>query len=734
MSPKRTPSTSSVVTTSLPKSTINGKSLSDVLNQPASRKRTLESVEGPAISSQGPALKKQASDTSIGKSLSTPNSPSKIKIPVHPNSGVSKVSSPDKNDKLSRMMKLHLSKTELTMQMTAAKNSNSQKSSSQPSTPNGVQNRQNQVTKTNVSTPSTSTLSIPSTTSVIPAVSSASTINSVVPPASTVKTNTTAKRTGFPGGVNKARSLSISSQSSAKASPPAVTKVVSAQEGLSVSAAPKEPKPTVPQSSSGTVQTSLQTSQNSAVKSQLNTPVPAKQTPAPGGSPSISRTQPSQAKSGVKGVQPATGAGAKSGAVPTTQNTSNNTPISPSAISKKTTPSTATKSPALTSSGSPSMSKTATHPKPSAAPNSSTNVIQSTPVNGFPKSADKEQIKLPATSNNDKALAEQNLPAATPNPLPPSTATKQSESSPSHIKNPATVTVQTSQSEEQTTEHCALPKTGQKIRIRLSPERSTPPKDSEPTQYPVTSTSPRTGVATRNNNSNNTTPTTARQTGPSDTSPALSDLSSASSPFETDENFCDDGGANTFTSMSLFPALLNFFFIGPAEEFLAHENAIQAAHSRRRDQRFLDFISTLQQENIILQRCVKEENARHDELKSRCIQAELVNRNLEIKIAGLNQQCQQTLSQLNKEKELREETESKLSTAERNAETNSVEAKQRLADALQIHEKDLEEAKKAYEDSEKKLREELEVCKREKERVLAVFRTVTSIANASELT
>jgi hypothetical protein len=167
---------------------------------------------------------------------------------------------------------------------------------------------------------------------------------------------------------------------------------------------------------------------------------------------------------------------------------------------------------------------------------------------------------------------------------------------------------------------------------------------------------------------------------------------------------------------------------------LAHENAIQATHSRRRDQRFLDFISTLQQENIILQRCVKEENARHDELKSRCIQAELVNRNLEIKIAGLNQQCQQTLSQLNKEKELREETESKLSTAERNAETNSVEAKQRLADALQIHEKDLEEAKKAYEDSEKKLREELEVCKREKERVLAVFRTVTSIANASELT
>lgn len=167
---------------------------------------------------------------------------------------------------------------------------------------------------------------------------------------------------------------------------------------------------------------------------------------------------------------------------------------------------------------------------------------------------------------------------------------------------------------------------------------------------------------------------------------------------------------------------------------MAHENAIQAAHSKRRDQRFLEFISTLQQENLVLQRCLKDEDARHDELESRCTQAELINRSLEIQIAGLNQQCQQTLSQLNKEKELREETELKLSTAERNAETKSVEAERRLADALQIHEKDLEQAKKVYEDSEKRLREELEVCKREKERVLDVFRTVTSIANASALT
>ena len=544
-----------------------------MLNQPASRKRTLESVDGPTISTQGPAPKKQASDTSIPKSLSTSNSPSlaKTKIPVHPNSGVSKAASPDKNDKLSRMMKLHLSKAELTMQMTAAKNSNSQPPSSQSSTQNGVQNRQTQVAKTNPSTQRTSTLTIPSTTSVIRAVSPTSTINSVVPPASTVKTTTTAKRTGFPSGVNKPRSSSISSQSSAKISPPAVTKVVSAQESLPVSATPMEPKPTVPQSSSGTVQPSLQNSQNSAIKSQLNTSVAAKQTPAPVGSPSIPRTPLSQANGGVKGVQPTTGTGAKSHAVPTTQNTSNNTPISTSTISKKTTPSTATKSSALMSSGSSTISKTTTHPKPSAAPNTSANVIPSTPVNGSPKSADKEQIKLPATSNNGKALAEQNLLAVTPkpsnapeNPLPPKingTATKQSEASPSHNENPATVTAQTSQSEEEVTEHCALPKTGQKIRIRLSPERSTPPKDSEPTQHPATSTSPRTSVTKGNNNSNNTTPTTARQTGPSDTSPALSDSSSASSQFENDENFCDDGCVSTFTSTSpLISSSSNFFF------------------------------------------------------------------------------------------------------------------------------------------------------------------------------
>lgn len=179
-----------------------------------------------------------------------------------------------------------------------------------------------------------------------------------------------------------------------------------------------------------------------------------------------------------------------------------------------------------------------------------------------------------------------------------------------------------------------------------------------------------------------------------------------------------------------FPALL-ISFLGPAEEFLAHEHAIQAAYAKSRDQRFLEFISTLQQENIVLQRCVKEETARHDELNTQITQAEVINRSLELKIAGLNQQCQQTLSQLNKEKELREEAELKLSTVERNAETKSVEAERRLADALQIHERDLEQAKKAYEDSERRLREELEVCNREKERVLEVFRTVTSIANAS---
>ena len=119
-------------------------------------------------------------------------------------------------------------------------------------------------------------------------------------------------------------------------------------------------------------------------------------------------------------------------------------------------------------------------------------------------------------------------------------------------------------------------------------------------------------------------------------------------------------------------------------------------------------MSTLEQENIILQRCVKEETIRKNEIEARCAQAEVINRSLEIEIAGLNQQCQQTLSQLKKEKQLREEAELKLADANVNAriqvEAKSAEAEQRLADAIQIHARDLEQAKKVYEDNERRLK------------------------------
>ena len=609
------------------KSTVKGISLSDVLNQPASRKRTLESADIPTTSTEGPALKKQASDPSIGKSQSTSNTPSfpKIKIPKHPNSGVSKAPSPDKNDKLSKVMKLHLSTSELRMQMTAAKKSNSQTPSSEPSTQKGVQSPQTQATKGNQSTQNTSTLTVPSTSSINRAVSPSSTLKLGVPPASTVKTTTTAKRTGFPSGINKSRSSSASSLSSPKTSSPTATKVVSTQPSPSVTAAPREPKTTVPQSSSGTAQPSLQNSQTSAIKSQSNASVAKKQTPAPVGTTTVPPTQPPQTKSGVNGVQPATGAGPKTTAGQTTQNSSKNTPIPTSTVSKETTQSATTKPPAVTTSGTSTISKTAhttpnavrnpstnigqstttkppavttsgtstisktAHTTPNAVRNPSTNVGQSTPVNGFRTSVDKEQPKLPATSNKSKALAEQNLPAATPkpsnetgngpaikDPLQPTingTATNQPEPSPSHHKDPAISAAQTSQSKEQPTGPCTSPKTGQKIRIRLSSE-SSPKKDFEVTRPPTTSTSSQIGVATSNihatqpaapstllleasiptgnNNSNNTTPTTPRQTGTSNTSPALSALSSASSQFETDGNFCNDGSANMFTSISSY--------------------------------------------------------------------------------------------------------------------------------------------------------------------------------------
>ena len=712
-----------------------------MLSQPASRKRTLESADGPTICVEGPAQKKQAPDTSIAKSQSASNAPSlpMNKIPLHPNSGVSKASPPDKNEKLSRLMKLHLSKTELRMQMTAAKNPNSQTPSSQPSTQNSVQNPQTQATKTDASTQSTNTPIVQSPSSVKPAVSPSSAIKPVFPPASTVKTSTTAKRTGFPSAVNKPRSLSASSQSSAKTSPPAVTKAVSAQPSAPVSAAPIEPKQTVPQSSSATGQP-FQNSQNSAANSKSNTPI-AKQTPAPDRNTPIPLppTQASQTKSGVNGVQPATGTGAKSIAGQTEQSASN-TPIPTSTVSKETTPSTAAKPPATTTSGSSTTSNTALQSTPSAVPNPSASASQPTTVNGIQKPVDN-QPESSAISNNGKALAEQNV--ATPKPsnepgnsgaiknllLPTTngTATKQSEPSSSHSKNPATSTAQTSQS-EQPTGPCTSPKTGQKIRIRLSPG-STLKKDTQKTQPLALSTS-LDGVTTSKNNSSNTTPTTTHQTVAGDTSPALSDSSSVSSRFETDVNSCNGGHTNMVISISFISTCSNLFS-APPEEFLAHDNAFLAEFLKGREQRFLEYISPLQKENAILRRCLKEETARCDELQARCTQAEVINRSLEIETAGLNQQCQQTLSQLKKEKELREELELKLSTVELNAETKSAEAERRLADALQNHARELEQAKKENEENEKRLREELEVCNRERERVVAVFRTVTTIANAS---
>ena len=164
---------------------------------------------------------------------------------------------------------------------------------------------------------------------------------------------------------------------------------------------------------------------------------------------------------------------------------------------------------------------------------------------------------------------------------------------------------------------------------------------------------------------------------------------------------------------------------------MARQDALVDEFFKRRNQEFLDFTSPLQNEIMILKRYLKEETARNDELEARCTQAEIINRSLEIETAGLNQKCQQTLSQLNKEKQLREEGESKLSTADRNAETKFAEAEKRLADAQQLHARDLEQAKKVYEDNERKLREEIEVCNREKERVVAVFRAMQSIANES---
>jgi hypothetical protein len=174
-------------------------------------------------------------------------------------------------------------------------------------------------------------------------------------------------------------------------------------------------------------------------------------------------------------------------------------------------------------------------------------------------------------------------------------------------------------------------------------------------------------------------------------------------------------------------------------EFFAHERAVQAEHTARREQRFSSLISSVIKENVTLRDFLRDEIARNDEIEVRAGKAEIANAKLSAEISNLKRLNEDLTNRLKKEELLRRDSDLRcrnVDDAISKAEKGRLEAekKYRLAhQSTTLHSKALEQVKKESEEMEKKLRKELEGCKTEREELASIFMLMSDVSNKFQL-